>query len=108
MNVGDSIGRLRKSGTADDYRWELEEIKIRRISKDKKGIYRVFAGNHTPIRLGYIKSNTVIAEIWIKNNEPYVLTDEWVLITPMIRAGFEEWVKWANIHKDEVDLPQTS
>lgn len=100
MNVGDSVGMLRKVEKDGKEVWQLVEDKITKITITKRFGRRYFTKSRFyPLDADDIDSNTRIMEEAI--DKGYIITREIFGLNNKTRPFAENWVQWANENMDK-------
>ena len=102
LNVGDSIGAIRKIKKLDDvFSWQLVEDKITKVSMTKKYDRRYFTkSKFYPSDADDVDSNTRMMENSIGNG--WILVEEIFGLNEKTRPHAERWVEWANKNINKV------
>lgn len=100
MNIGDSVGMIRKVEKNGKEFWQLVEDKINKITITKKAGRRYFTkSKFYPLDADDIDSNTKLMEEAI--DKGYIITREIFGLNNKTRPFAENWVQWANENMDK-------
>lgn len=100
MNIGDSVGMIRKVEKNGKEFWQLVEDKITKITITKKAGRRYFTkSKFYPLDADDIDSNTKLMEEAI--DKGYIITREIFGLNNKTRPFAENWVQWANENMDK-------
>lgn len=100
MNIGDSVGMIRKVEKDGKEFWQLVEDKINKITITKKAGRRYFTkSKFYPLDADDIDSNTKLMEEAI--GKGYIITREIFGLNNKTRPFAENWVQWANENMDK-------
>lgn len=100
MNVGDSVGMLRKVEKDGKEVWQLVEDKITKITITKRFGRRYFTKSRFyPLDADDIDSNTRLMEEAI--GKGYIITREIFGLNEKTRPFAEGWLEWANENMDK-------
>jgi hypothetical protein len=100
MNIGDSVGMIRKVEKNGKEFWQLVEDKINKITITKKAGRRYFTkSKFYPLDADDIDSNTKLMEEAI--GKGYIITREIFGLNNKTRPFAENWVQWANENMDK-------
>ena len=100
MNIGDSLGMIRKVYTNEGEKWELIEDKINKIDITKKHGRRYHTKKKWyPLDADDVDSNTKQMEEAI--GKGYIIVREVFGLNEKTRPFAENWVKWANENMDK-------
>lgn len=100
MNIGDSLGMIRKVYTNEGEKWELIEDKINKIDITKKHGRRYHTKKKWyPLDADDVDSNTKQMEEAI--GKGYIIVREVFGLNEKTRLFAENWVKWANENMDK-------
>ena len=100
MNIGDSLGMIRKVYTNEGEKWELVEDEINKIAITKKSGRRYYTKKKfNPLDADDVDGNTKQMEEAI--GKGYIITREVFGLNEKTRPFAENWVKWANENMDK-------
>lgn len=100
MNIGDSVGMLRKVEKDGKEVWQLVEDKITKITITKRFGRRYFTKSRFyPLDADDVDSNTKLMEEAI--GKGYIITREIFGLNEKTRPFAEGWLKWANENMDK-------